>query len=166
MLQALAGERGATGRGTDQETTGHLVTRRPQLVAGALEAEHRVEDVDRDEWLAVRRVCRSDRLEGRGGTRLVDAGMHDLAGFGLLVGEHQLSVDGEVVLAPGVEDLGAREDRVEPEGPRLVRDDRDQSVAELLVLHQLLEEPDEGHRGGDVLSVSYTHLTLPTIYSV
>src|SRR5450756_2302965 len=52
MLQTLAGERRATGRGTDQEPTGHLVTRRPQLVAGALEAEHRVEDVDGHEWLA------------------------------------------------------------------------------------------------------------------
>ena len=57
VLQALTGERGAAGRGADEEAAGHLVGGRPDRVAGALEPEHRVEDVDRDHRLAVRGVA-------------------------------------------------------------------------------------------------------------
>ena len=82
---------------------------------------------------------------------LVDARVHDLAGLGLLVGEHELAVHGHVVLAVRVEDLGAREDRVQAERAGLVGDDRHQAVAELLVPDEVLEQADERLRRRDVL---------------
>ena len=53
VLQALAAERGAAGGGADQEAAGALVGRRPDQVADALEAEHRVVDVERQHREAV-----------------------------------------------------------------------------------------------------------------
>ena len=53
VLQALAGERGAPGGRAEQEPAAQLVAHRPHLVAGPLEAEHRVEDVHRDHRRAV-----------------------------------------------------------------------------------------------------------------
>src|SRR5579864_8256187 len=47
MLQALAGERGASGGRAQQEAARLDVARGPDKVADALEAEHRVEDVER-----------------------------------------------------------------------------------------------------------------------
>src|SRR3712207_7558285 len=48
VLQALAIQGGAAGGRPEHEAAGHLVTGGPEGVAGALEPEHRVEDVDRD----------------------------------------------------------------------------------------------------------------------
>ena len=59
VLQALAGQRRPPGGRTDQEAAGHLVRRGPDAVGGALEAEHRVEGVDRHHRLAVRGVRRA-----------------------------------------------------------------------------------------------------------
>ena len=71
--------------------------------------------------------------------------------LGLLVGEHQLGVDRRVLLPVRVVDLLRREHRVHPERARLVRDDRHEPRADLLVLHQLPEQPDERHRRGHLL---------------
>ena len=56
MLQPLAGQGGAPGCRTEYEAAGHLVGGRPEPVAGALEAEHRIEDVERDHRFVVRGV--------------------------------------------------------------------------------------------------------------
>ncbi len=151
VLQALTGQRGAAGRGAQDEAPGHLVGGGPQAVTGALEPEHRVEDVDRDHRLAVRGVGRADRGERGGGAGLVDALVQDLARVALLVGEHQLGVHGRVELALRVVDLLRGEHRVHAEGPGLVRDDRHDPLADLLVLGQVLDQPDERHGGGDLL---------------
>jgi hypothetical protein len=99
VLQPLAVERGAPGGGAEQEAAAELVGQRPHLVAGALEAEHRVEDVDRDHVLAVRGVRRAggDHRAHRAG--LGDALVQDLALLALLVRQQQLAVDGLVALA-------------------------------------------------------------------
>ena len=151
VLQALAGQRRAAGGRADDEAARHLVAGRPLGVAGALEAEHRVEDVDRDERLAVRRVRRAGRGERRDGAGLVDADVHDLALRALLVGEEQLAVDRRVVLAVRVVDLRRREVRVHAERARLVGDDRHDAVTEVLRAQQVLQQADERHRGGDLL---------------
>ena len=151
VLQALTGERGAAGGGADDEAARHLVAGGPHGVAGALEAEHRVEDVDRDERLAVRGVRRADRGERRERAGLVDADVDDLALRALLVGEEQLAVDRGVVLAVRVVDLRRREERVHAEGARLVGDDRHDAVAEVLRPQQVLEQAHERHGRGDLL---------------
>ena len=61
VLQPLTGQRGAAGRGADQEAARELVGHRPDRVAGPLEPEHRVEDVERDHVLAVGAVRRAQR---------------------------------------------------------------------------------------------------------
>ena len=151
VLQALAGQRGATGGRADDEAARHLVAGRPHGVARALEAEHRVEDVDRDERLAVRRVRRADGGERRERAGLVDADVQDLALRALLVGEEQLAVDRRVVLAVRVVDLRGREERVHAERARLVGDDRHDAVAEVLRPQQVLQQPHERHGRGDLL---------------
>ena len=151
VLESLAGERRATGGRAHDEAARHLVGRGPHRVAGALEAEHRVEDVDRDERLAVRRVLRAGRGERREGARLVDADVHDLALRALLVRQKEFAVDRRVLLAIGVVDLGGREVRVHAERARLIRDDRHDAVTEVLRAQQVLEQARERHGRGDLL---------------
>ena len=131
VLETLAGQRGAAGRGADQEAAGQLVGHRPDRVAGALEAEHRVEDVERDHRLAVGRVRRPGRGRRRDAARLGDALVEHLALGGLLVGQQQLAVDGLVGLPGRVVDLGRREHRVHAEGAVLVGRDRHDPLADL-----------------------------------
>ena len=151
VLQTLAGERGAPRGGTQHEAAGHLVGGGPEAVTGALEAEHRVEDVDGDHRLVVRRVGRADRGERRGGAGLVDALVQDLALLALLVGQHQLGVDGGVELTVAVVDLQRREPRVHAEGPGLVGDDRHDAPTNGVLAgfaQQFLENPHGRHGGG------------------
>ncbi|MNI68785.1 hypothetical protein D3C73_1244980 [compost metagenome] len=56
MLQAFAPQGGASRRGPEQETPGALVGRRPDQVTDALEAEHRVVDVERQHRQVVHAV--------------------------------------------------------------------------------------------------------------
>ncbi|EME17209.1 arginase/agmatinase/formimionoglutamate hydrolase, arginase family protein [Rhodococcus triatomae BKS 15-14] len=151
VLQALTGERGAAGGGAEDEAAGHLVGRRPQSVAGALEPEHRIEDVQRDHRLAVGGVGGADRGERRRRTGLVDTLVQDLADAGLLVRQHQFGVDGGVQLTVAVVDLQRREPRVHTERAGLVGNDRHDSLADLLVPQQFLDDADQRHRGRDLL---------------
>ena len=68
VLQALTRKCRTTGGRTDDEALGQLVAGCPELVAGALEAEHRVEDVNRDHRLIVDREGGAGHLEGASGT--------------------------------------------------------------------------------------------------
>ena len=61
VLQAFARERRAAGGGAEQEAARLHVARRPDEVADALEAEHRVVDVERHHVDAVVRVGRAGR---------------------------------------------------------------------------------------------------------
>ena len=161
VLGALAGEGGAPGGGADHEAARELVACGPDVVRGPLEAEHRVEDVHRDHRLAVRGVRRADRVERRGGAVLVDADVVDLPLRGLLVGQEQVPVHGQVVLALGVVDLRGREERVHAEGAGLVRDDRHEARSHVLVPHQVLEQAHERHgRGGLLLARSLAGLLV------
>ena len=63
VLGALTGQGRASRRRADDEAAGQLVPCGPQLVAGALEAEHGVEDVDGDHRLAVGGIARARDLE-------------------------------------------------------------------------------------------------------
>src|SRR5699024_1159533 len=84
VLQPLAGERRLAGRRTEDEALGHLVAGRPEEVAGALEPEHRVEDVERDHRVVVRGVRGARRGECGGGGAIVDVHVLYLAGGGIV----------------------------------------------------------------------------------
>ena len=151
VLQALTVERRATGGATDDEAADHLVHGQPELVTGALEAEHRVEDVDRDHRLVMRRVRRTGGDERRHRTGLVDALVQDLAGSRLLVRQHEFAVDGVVRLAPRRVDAQRREQCVHAERAGLVGDDRDEALADVFIACEVLEQAHECHRGGHAL---------------
>ncbi len=53
VLQAFAVQRGASGGATQQEAASLGIARRPGQIADPLEAEHRIEDVDRQHRLVV-----------------------------------------------------------------------------------------------------------------
>ena len=139
VLEALAVERGAPCRRAEHESAHHLVHRLPEGIAGPLEAEHRVEDVDGDHRLAVGGVRRTGGDERRDRASLVDSLVQDLAVLGLLIVEDQLAVDRDVLLAPWVIDLGRGEERVHAEGARLIGDDRHEARADALVAHEVLQ---------------------------
>ena len=151
VLQPLAGERGAAGGRAQHEAATELVGELPELVARPLEAEHRVEDVERDHRRGVRRVRRPRRDEGRHRAGLGDPLVQDLAGRRFLVRQQEPAVDRLVLLPVRRVDLRGREDRVETEGAGLVRNDRDEARPDLLVLHEVLEQPDGRHRRRDLL---------------
>ena len=151
VLKSLTRERGAARGRADDEAPCHLVAGCPHRITRALEPEHRVEDVDRDQWLTVRGVGGARGGEGRKASRLVDADVQDLALCALLIGEQLLTVHGGVLLPAGVVDLGGGEVRVHAEGARLIRDDRHDAVPEVLGLQKILEQTGEGHRRGYLL---------------
>ena len=68
-----------------QEAARAHVARRPGEIADALEAEHRIVDVERDHRHVRRRIGRRRRDPGGHGAGLVDAFLQHLAGLVLLV---------------------------------------------------------------------------------
>ena len=138
VLQALTGQGGTTGGCTDDEAAAHLVGCCPEAVAGALETEHRVEDVNRDHRLAVGVVGGTDSGERCGCTCLVNTNVNDLALGGLGVGEHELVVNGHVVLAVGVVQLSRGEECFHTEGTCLIGGDGSDTVTEALHTHEVL----------------------------
>jgi len=149
VLQAFAVQRGAAGGAADQEATGTAVACCPSQVADTLEAEHRVEDVERQHWLVVTGVRGTGSDEGAHGARFVDAFFEDLALLVFLVEHHLVFIDWLVELADGGVDAQLTEHAFHTEGTGFVRDDRHDARTDFLVLDQLREDAHEGHGGGD-----------------
>ena len=160
VLQALAVERGAAGGAAEQEATGAHVARRPGEVVGALEAEHRIIDVERDH----RRVgigIGGRRRDPRGhGPGLVDALLQHLARAVLLVIGELVGVLRAVELADLREDAVLPEHALHAEGAALVRHDRHDALADILVAQQRVEHAHEGHGGGDLAAFGRLELAL------
>ena len=150
VLQALAVERGAPRGAAHQEAARPRVARGPGQVADALEAEHRVVDVERDH-----RACRDTEYEVAAAIQddmapgLVDALLQHLAGLVLLVVHELVGVLGPVELPDLRPDPELAEQTLHAERARLVRHDRHHPLADLLVAQQRGEDPDERHRRGD-----------------
>ena len=150
VLQPLAVERGAAGRPAEQEAAGPRVPGRPDQVHDPLEAEHRVEDVERDH----RDVAGA--VGGRGGdprrhrAGLVDALLQHLAVRRLAVVHQLVGVLGLVELTGLAEDAELAEHALHPERSGLVRHDRHHVRADGLVAQQGVQDPDERHGGGDL----------------
>ena len=160
VLKSFAVECGPSSRGAEDESASHLVTCGPECVARALEAEHRVEDVNRNHRNVVRGVRRSHRGERRDRTGLVDAFVQDATGLRFLVGQHQFPVHRRVLLAVRGVNLERREQRIHAKGAGLVGDDRHEVRTHSLVLDEVLEESDECHRGSNRLLARAPHDSL------
>ena len=146
VLQALAEQRRASGGGAEQEPAGARVGGLPDEVADALEAEHRIERVERHGRGGVRGVRRAGGDEARRRAGLGDALLEDLAGLRLGVAEQQVVVDRLVQLALRGVDLQLREQRVHAERAALVGDDRHDVLAELGVAGEVAQQAGEAHR--------------------
>src|SRR5690606_19629450 len=149
MLQAFAVERGTSGGTADQEAAGAAVASGPGQVTDPLQAEHRVEDVERQHRLVVGGVGGAGGDEGAHGPRLVDAFLEDLTFLVLFVEHHLVFIDWLVQLADRGVDAELTEHAFHTEGTGFVRNDRDDALAEFLVLDQLREDAHEGHGGGN-----------------
>src|SRR5437879_9054670 len=79
VLQAFAVERRAARGRAAQEPATARVAERPDLVAGALQTEHRIEDVEGEHLLAVRRVARARGGQRRHRASFGDALLEDLS---------------------------------------------------------------------------------------
>ena len=119
---------------------------RPDQVADALEAEHRVVDEERDRVHAVRRVGGAGGDERRHRSGLVDPFLENLAVRRFLVIEERVHVDRLVDLAGVRVDADLAEQRLHAEGARFVGHDRHDQVADFLVAQQLRQQPHEHHR--------------------
>src|SRR5574343_1742510 len=145
VLQAFAVQRRPAGGAADQEAAGALVAGCPDEVQRALQAEHRVADVERHGLHVMHGI------RGGGGdpvahrTGFVDAFLQHLAGLRLLV-EHQLvMVFRHVVLAFLAPDTDRAEHAFHAEGARFVWHDGDDVLADDLVLQQHVHDADDGH---------------------
>src|SRR5687768_13082293 len=99
MLQSFAGQRGAAGRAAKQEALRACIRGRPDEVAYALEAEHRIEDEERNRIHALRgiRGARGNPRRDRSG--LGDPFFEDLPVLRFLVVKQRRLVDRLIELA-------------------------------------------------------------------
>src|SRR5262245_26850859 len=135
VLQALAVQGRAPCGGAEQEAARALVARGPGEVADALHAEHRIEGVERHGDLVGVTVRSRGGEPGGEGAGLVDALFEDLALLVLAVVHHLVAVGRLVLLALGGEDAELAEHAFHAEGARLVRHDRHDALANLLIPH-------------------------------
>ena len=141
VLQALAVERGAPGGAAEQEAATARVAEGPDQVADALEAEHRVVDVERDHRPGPGRVRGAGGGEARHRARLGDALLEDLAVAASRYEQQHPGVDRLVALPERGVDLDLAEQRVHAERARLVGDDRNDAVADRRVAQQVAQQP-------------------------
>jgi hypothetical protein len=123
-----------------QEAARLHVARRPGQVADALEAEHRVVDVERHHDAVVRRCTTWPRRSSCHAAGFVDAFLQDLAVHRLAVVHHLVLVDRRVLLPLGVVDADLAEQAFHAEGARLVHQDGHHARAQRLVAQQLRQE--------------------------
>ena len=146
VLQPLARQRGPAGGPAEQEAAHALIGGRPDQVADALKAEHRIVDEERDRVDAVGGVRGSRGDERRHRPGFGDPLFQNLPVLRFLVIKEGVHVD-RLVHLPGVRvDPDGTEERLHPERARLVRNDWHDQVADFLVAQELREHPHEHHR--------------------
>ena len=151
VLQAFTSQSGSTSGSTNHETSRHLVGSRPNRVGGALESEHRIEHVDRNQWLTLSCIRGSNCGERRDRSCFVDSGVQNLTSGRLLIREQEVTVYREVVLTVRVVDFRGREECVHSKGACFIRDDRHKSLAEIWCAQQVFKQSNERHGGSNLL---------------
>ncbi len=147
VLETFAHQGGPSSRAAGQDAASTDVAERPGQVAHSLESEHGIEEEDRDHGLAPGGVGRGQRDERGQRARFADALLEHLARRALCVVQREVGVDRDVVLSVGRVDLGLGDDRLQPEGAGLVRDDRGDERTDLGVAHEVAQHPGEHHGG-------------------
>ncbi|MNY25311.1 hypothetical protein D3C86_1590860 [compost metagenome] len=152
MLQAFAPQRRASRGSAKQEPASPLIRCRPDQIANALEAEHRVIDVERQHRQAMHRIAGRGGHPRTDGAGLADALFENLAIEGFAITEDRTDVLRFIALPHAGIDADLLEQAGHAEGPRLIRHDRHDSRPQRLVPQQTAEHPHEGHGGGHFLA--------------
>mmetsp|Transcript_54262 Transcript_54262/g.126330 ORF Transcript_54262/g.126330 Transcript_54262/m.126330 type:complete len:254 (-) Transcript_54262:968-1729(-) len=161
VLQALTVEGRASRCGAQQEAACTGISRLPDEVSHALEAEHGVVDEERHHGTSLGRVGRARRDPTAQCARLADAFLQHLAVRCLRILHHLVVVHRCVVLPEGCVDLELVEESVHPEGPRLIGDHGDATLAKVPALHELPQQPRKGHGRAPGLRVALVeHLVV------
>ena len=148
VLKPLTVERGATGGGPQHEAAAARISECPRQIPGALEAEHRIEDVEGDGGSGVGGVggaCGSERGHGAG---LGDAFFQDLTVLRLAIAEHEIGIHGLVLLTEWGVDLDFFEQPVHAKGAGFVGDDGHHQLTDDRVAQQRADHAGEHHGGG------------------
>ncbi len=149
VLQALAVERRAARRRAEKEAARPAVAGRPDQIADALEAEHRVEDVERNHRQVVIRVRRAGGDPRRERPRLVDAFLENLSELVFAIPHQLLGILRTIELADRRVDAQLPEHAFHSERARLVGNDRHDARADRVVARDGVENANEGHRRRD-----------------
>src|SRR3989338_3515199 len=149
MLQTFAVQGSPSGGAPEQKSLGFDVACRPDQIAYPLKTKHRVEDIKRD------RIESEIGIGGPGSnkrthrSRLRDPLFQDLSVHRLLIIEQGFTVHRFVQLTLRRKDTDLTEQGIHPEGPCLIRNDRDNAPADLRVPQELTQHADKKHgRGG------------------
>ncbi len=149
VLQALAVERGAAAGAAEQKAARLHIARRPGQVADALEAKHRVVDVERHHDAVVGAVRCGRRDPARHAAGFIDALLQNLAGLVFAVVHHLVFVHRGVELALGVVDADLAKQPLHAEGARFINQNRHHARPQRRVAQQLREKAHIGLGGGN-----------------
>src|SRR5258707_5740402 len=133
VLQAFAGERGASGGATEEEASRAHIGSGPDEVGDALETEHRVINEERNGVDAVGGVSGARGNEGGHGARFGDSLFENLAVFGFLVVHQSVDIDRLIFLANTGINSGRSKERFHAEGARFVWNDRNDELADFRI---------------------------------
>ena len=153
VLQAFAAQRGAAGGGAEQEASGALVGRCPDLVANALKAKHRVINVEGQHGQAVHAVAGGGGRPARQCASFADALFQNLPVQCFPVAQHRADVFGRVTLANAGVNANLLEQVGHAESAGFVRHDGHDARAQRAVFEQATEQPHKGHGGAHFLAV-------------
>ena len=147
MLQAFAVQGRTPGGAAEQKATAQHVAAGPDHVAHALEAEHRIEHVERNGWHAVHRVGGAGGEKGRDRAGFADAFLQDLTIDGFAIGQQRIGVHRPIVLTGRRIDAGDAKQGLHAESPRFVRHYRHHVFPDLLVAHEQRKQTHGDHGG-------------------
>ncbi len=148
VLQPFTVQGGTTGGAAEQEAFGHRIGTAPDHVADPLEAEDRIEDVERNHRRAEVGVGGAGGQERGHRAGFADPLLQQLAVFGFLIGQQRAGIHRLVFLSFAGVDPELIEQRLHPEGTGLIRDDRDDIATQRLVFHHRRQHAHKGHGGG------------------
>ena len=136
-----------------QKATGALIGRRPDQIADALEAEHRVINEKRDRVDPVVGIGSSRGDERTHGAGFGDAFLQNLPVLRLLVVEQGVHIHRLVELADVGVNADLPEQRLHAEGAGFVGNDGHDQLADFRIAQQLRQQPHENHGRGNFAAV-------------
>src|SRR5271165_1605006 len=148
VLQAFASKRRSAGGAAHHESLAARIGEGPDHIADALEPEHRVIGEEWNRGYPVIGIGRTSRGKRGHGARLGNSLFQDLPVLFLAVIQEHVLIVGLVELSLAGVNADLANNGLHAEGASLVRNDWNDELANLRILHQLPQHADEAHGGG------------------